>query len=369
MVSSLRRRASWPLIAVTALALAACQPPKVTDPKDPAFVVAETKDWKITRAELDHEVNDYLKESGATPAQIGDRMPALETFKLRNMVVDKLILAKADPSKYKDLDKTEAEALAHIKGQFPSEQAYQEKLKQTGMTEDELKRQIHDRAIMERYMESEVIKDADPTEKEVNDFYLGHQNLFQVPLKLRASTVLVLVDEKATPAQKAAARKKIDAARARVAKGESFSKVATEVSDDKYTGPKGGDTGYFQRGENEPEFDNVAFASKVGQLSKVFESPMGYHFLEVTETKPAGIAPIDDVRAQIFQYLRGTKVKKEEQDYVKKLLKDSNVTFNIPLTELPTQPAPGTATTDGQPPANGAEAAPAPAATNAAPGP
>ena len=338
------------------LALSACHP-KVTDPKDPAFIVAQTPDWTITRAQLDHELDEYFKERGATPAQVGpDRMPALETLMLRNMVMEKLLITKASANKYPDLDKLESDAFAKVKGKFPTDQAFQDKLKQTGMTEDDLKKQIHTRALIEKYFESDVLKGVDPTDKEVNDFYLAHPNFFQIPLQRRASTVLVIVDEKATPAQKAAAKKKIDNARARVAKGEPFSKVATEVSDDKYTGPKGGDTGYFQRGENEMEFDSVAFGSNVGTLSPVFESPLGYHFLEVTEIKPAGIAPIDAVRPALVENLRKMKVGKEEQTYAEQLLKDSKVTYNIPLTEMPAQT--NAAPIDGAPPANTGASAP-----------
>ncbi len=374
MVSSLSRATTWPLLAAVALAFAGCQPK--LQPNDPAFVVAQTSDFTVTRAQLDHEIDQTLKESGSSPAQIGPaHMPAVETAILRRLVVGKLLTGKAEAKNYKGLDKLESDALARIKGQFPSDQVYQDKLKQTGMTEDDLKKQIHNRALIEKYFENEVFKDTEPTEKEVNDFYLGHPNLFQVPLKLRASTVLVIVDEKATPAQKAAAKKKIDAARTRIAKGESFSKVATEVSDDKYTGPKGGDTGYFQRGENEAEFDDVAFASKVGVISPVFTSPLGYHFLEVTEIKPAGIAPIDDMRPLIVENLRKMKMGHQEQAYAEQLIKDSKVTYNIPLTEMPTGTNAAPMSNEGQPspsappePAN-VPADTTPPVTNVAPAP
>ena len=166
-----------------------------------------------------------------------------------------------------------------------------------------MKKRINEQVLIEKTLQAEAIHDVEPTEKEVNDFYLGHQDLFNVPLKLRASRVLVVTDEKTTPAEKAAKKKKIDQARARVAKGEDMSKVAMEVSEDRYSAPRGGDIGYFQRGENEAEFDQVAFASKVGVLSPVFETPMGYQFIKVTEIKPAGTLSIDEARAPIAQEL------------------------------------------------------------------
>jgi parvulin-like peptidyl-prolyl isomerase len=378
MILSLRRCAIWPLAAVVALAASGCHPAALA-PNDPRFVVAQGGDWTITRAQLDHELDEYFKERQVTPAQIGQaNMPALETAMLRNLVLEKLLLARAATKNFQDLDKVEAEAFGRLKGRFPSEQAFQDKLKQTGMTEDELKKRIHDQVLVEKLFDSEALKDTEPTDKEVNDFYIGHPNLFQVPLKLRASRVLVIVPEGATPAQKAAKKKLIDAARARVARGEAFSKVATEASDDRYSAPRGGDIGYFQRGENDMSFDNVAFASKVGVLSPVFETPMGYEFLEVTEIKPAGTLSIDDARSAIIQNLREINIAQQKKAYADQLMKDSKVTYNIPLTELPPEttnaaPQPQSAPPGAGAPADGSAQSPPPPAdsttvTNTAPG-
>jgi parvulin-like peptidyl-prolyl isomerase len=363
MVLSLRRRTIWPLLAAAALAATSCHP-RITDPQDPNFIVAQGDGWTITRAQLDHEADEYFKEHQITPAQVGPaNMPALETALLRRMALEQVLVARAEKKDLKDVDKADADALDRLKGRFPSEQAFQDRLKQTGMTEDELKKQINEQVLIEKLFEAEALHDVDPTDKEVNDFYLGHKSIFEMPLKLRASRVIVLVDENATPAQKAEKKKIIEAAHARVAKGEPFSKVAMEVSDDRYTAPRGGDTGYFQRGENEGQFDEVAFSSKLGELSPVFETPAGYNFLEVTEIKPAGLMTIDDARQPIIENLRKIKIAQEEQAYAENTLKDAKVTYNIPLTELPPDATNGPpADTSAPPPSDSATT------TNAAPG-
>ncbi len=357
MALSLHRRAIWPLLASIALAVAGCHP-RISDPHDPNFIVAEEPGvWTITRAQLDHELNGLLKERNTSPAQIGaTNMPIVETEVLRRMALEKVLLARAAKRNFPDADKLAQDAFVRIKGRFPSEQEFQNRLKQTGLTEDDLKKSIHDQVVIEELLKADAVHDAEPTDKEVNDFYLGHKNLFQVPLKLRASRVLVVVDEKATAAQKAEKKKIIDAAHARVVKGEDFSKVAGEVSDDRYSAPRGGDIGYFQHGENEPQFDDVAFASKVGQLSPVFETPMGYQFIKVTEIKPAGLLTIDEARQPIAENLQKMKIDQQKEAYAEKLLKESNVKYDIPLTDPPANPGPPTGDT-GAPP-SAAPAAP-----------
>jgi foldase protein PrsA len=362
-----RRASGWTITLLVAATLCAssCHP-RITDPHDPNFIVAQKDNWTITRSQLDHELDGYFKEHQLTAAQVGPtNMPALETAMLRNMVVEKLLLAQAGTMQFKDIDKDNADAFERIKGRFPTEQAFEDKLKQAGVTVDDLKKRINEQVLIEKLFEAEALHNPDPTDQDVNDFYLGHKDLFNVPLKLRASRVLVMVPEKATPDQKAAKKKIIDDARARVAKGEDISAVATAVSEDHYSAPRGGDIGYFQRGENEPGFDEVAFASKVGVLSPVFETPLGYQFLKVTEIKPAGLLPLDDARGVITENLRRMKVSQQEEAYTQKLMQDSKVQYNIPLTEPPAEaPASSGAPSGDQAPPG----APEPAATsNAAP--
>ncbi len=67
-----------------------------------------------------------------------------------------------------------------------------------------------------------------------------------------------------TTLQKAEKKKIIDRARDRVLAGADIAGVAREVSQDKFSASRGGDIGYFQRGENENAFDDVAFSTQVG---------------------------------------------------------------------------------------------------------
>jgi len=73
---------------------------------------------------------------------------------------------------------------------------------------------------------------------------------------------------------------------ARIKNGEDFSKVATEVSQDPGSAPKGGDLGFFDRRRMVQPFDSVAFMLKVGEISGLVRTPFGWHIIKVTEIKP-----------------------------------------------------------------------------------
>ncbi len=356
-----------------AVLLAGCHP-AVTDPNDPKFIVAEKGNWQITEGELETEVNNFLKQRQATPEQVGPaKMPVVKTAMLKNLVLKKLIMDRAATLPLKDVDKEEASELQRLKG--PSTDAqFDTMLKTAGLSMDDLKKRIHEKVLISKVLEAEAFKNVDPTEQEIDAIYFKNKDSFNIPAKIRASRVLILVDDKTSPADKAAKKKAIDQAHARVVKGEDFSKVAMDVSEDRYSGPKGGDIGFFQRGENaDAGFDDVAFNTKVNTVSPVFLTPLGYQFLKVTAIQPAGVVPVADARGYISSKLREMKMEQQEQDYAKKLLADSGVTYHLVLVDPPAQAAPPAGPGEpenGAPPAAPDASAPGgPAQTPEAPSP
>jgi parvulin-like peptidyl-prolyl isomerase len=357
------------LLAGVAL-LAGCHP-AVTDPNDPKFIVAEKGSWQITRGELDTEVTALLKQHQVTAEQVGPaKMPIVETGALKNMVLKKLLLDKAAAMQLTDVDQEDAAELGKLKG-AATDAEFAQQLATAGLTLDDLKQKIHEKTLINKVFEAEAFKNVDPTEQEIDTIYLQHKDSFNIPPKVRASRILILVDDKTSPADKVAAKKAIDAARARVVSGEDFSKVATEVSQDRYSAPRGGDINYFQRGENEPGFDDVAFNTKVGVISPVFQTALGYQFLKVTAIQPAGVVPVADARGYISSKLREMKMEEQSQAYAKQLLADSGVTYHLVLVDPPAQeeaPA-GPGAPDNAPPpaAPDSSASTPPAAPNSAP--
>jgi peptidyl-prolyl cis-trans isomerase C len=360
-----------PALLLAGVALLAGCHPAVTDPNDPKFVVAEKGNWQITRGELDSEVASYLKQHQATPEQVGPaKMPIVQTVMLKNLVLKKLILDKAAALPLKDVDKDEATELDRLKGPA-AEPEFEAQLKTAGLTLDDLKKKIHEKVLISKVLESEAFKNVDPTDQEINDIYLKNKDSFNIPAKIRVSRILVLVDDKTSPADKAAKKKAIDQARDRVVKGEDFSKVAMEVSQDQYSKPKGGDVGFFARGENEPGFDDVAFATKQNVVSPVFLTPLGYQFLKVTAIQPAGVVPVADARGYITSKLRQMKMEEQSQAYAKQLLADPGIVYHLVLVDPPAQVAApaGPGGPDGAPPATApnSSATPPPEAASGAP--
>src|ERR1017187_7990650 len=163
------------LLLAGAALLAGCHP-AVTDPKDPKFIVAEKGNWQITRGDLNKETASLLKQHQATPEQVGpEKMLQIDTSVLKNMVLKNLLLAKSATLQLGDEDKDEATELEGIKSRIPPGQDFEQQLKLVGLTLDDVKRQIHEKVVIEKVLKAEAFKNDDPTEQEINDFYLKNK--------------------------------------------------------------------------------------------------------------------------------------------------------------------------------------------------
>ena len=80
-------------------------------------------------------------------------------------------------------------------------------------------------------------------------------------------------------------KKELEEVRKKVMEGEDFSLLAKEFSEDPGSASRGGDLDWLSRGKTAPAFEKMMLESPVGEISPVFESEFGFHFLEVLDTR------------------------------------------------------------------------------------
>jgi len=133
----------------------------------------------------------------------------------------------------------------------------------------------------------------------IEKFYKDNAARFDQPKKVRARHILARVEGN----DDAAAKRKIEAAIARLQKGEDFAKVASDLSDDTNTKANGGDLGVISAGLADDAFTQAALALEPGKLSGPVKTPAGWHVIRVDEVIPAKKATLEEARPEIAREL------------------------------------------------------------------
>ncbi len=104
---------------------------------------------------------------------------------------------------------------------------------------------------------------------------------------VRASHILIMVEQYANPEDTLAAYKKIQDIRKQAMAGENFAQLAKTYSDDPSGKINGGDLYYFSSLQMVYPFETAAYATEKGKISEIVRTRFGYHILKVTDKKPS----------------------------------------------------------------------------------
>ncbi len=105
--------------------------------------------------------------------------------------------------------------------------------------------------------------------------------------EVKASHVLIALDEDASPADTLRAYQKVDSLRNLALQGASFAMLAEQYSDDPSAATNGGDLGYFTALQMVYPFENAAYTTEVGSVSRPIRTRFGYHIIKVHDKRPS----------------------------------------------------------------------------------
>jgi parvulin-like peptidyl-prolyl isomerase len=134
-----------------------------------------------------------------------------------------------------------------------------------------------------------------PTEQEIEAYYTQHADEMRRPDQAVLS--YVHFEKKPSEADDQEAKTRAEEVFAEAKGGSDFADLAQFSSEDAGTAPKGGDLGFFARGQMVSEFDSAAFSTEPGQIVGPIRTRFGYHVIKVEE-KRKGEKGVDEVRAR-----------------------------------------------------------------------
>lgn len=297
-------------------------------------VVARAKGGiEIRQKQLDNAVIGLKAGLNARGQNVTpDQMVMLERQVLNDILGLQLIVAKAtDADKAKGKEQF-AKAVKKLKTDSKmTDEEFDQKLASSlriqGITREEWNQQRTDQSVAGVVLERELkIKIGDDDAKK---FYEEYPARFEKPEMIRASHVLISTKDPATSSdlpedQKKAKLKLAEDVRKKALAGEDFAKLAKDYSDDPGSKENGGEY-TFPRGQMVPEFEAAAFALGTNQVSEVVTTQFGYHIIKLSEKTPAKKITLAEVMDDLKEGLKAQEIQKQLPDYLKQLMKDSNV--------------------------------------------
>ncbi len=160
------------------------------------------------------------------------------------------------------------------------------------------------------------------SDREIEEYYKGNQELFTEPLEVRIRHIVV------------SSEPSLRDVLSRLSRGEGFETLAREYNMGG-TGTDGGDLGYIRRGQLSPpfaQFEEAAFSLKnKGDISEIVKTPYGYHLLQLEDKRGTNIRPLSQVKEKIRAFLLAKKKQDTYLSYVKELKGKSKITINEKL--------------------------------------
>ncbi len=144
------------------------------------------------------------------------------------------------------------------------------------------------------------------TPEEVKKYYDTNPGEFSTD-RARASHILVKTKEEA------------DSLLKRIKAGEDFAALAEKNSIDKGSAARGGDLGFFGRGQMVPEFEQAVFSMKKGEVSEPVKTQFGYHIIKLTDVKKGKAVGFDKVKDDLTKRLLNEKRREAFDGYIEKL--------------------------------------------------
>jgi peptidyl-prolyl cis-trans isomerase D len=132
----------------------------------------------------------------------------------------------------------------------------------------------------------------------------------------RAAHILIEVNDKLNEAQ---AKAKIEEIQQRLAKGEGFTALAKEFSQDPGSSSKGGDLGYAGKGVYDPAFEKALYDLKKDQISGPVRSDYGWHLIKLLGVEAPSVPSFASLKDKLTHELKSQQVEQRFVDVTKQL--------------------------------------------------
>ncbi len=165
--------------------------------------------------------------------------------------------------------------------------------------------------------QNKIEQGLNPSEADLQRAYDQNKDQYRTPERIKVRHILLKTTDKPA-SEEPKIKAKADDLLKQLRAGANFADLAKKNSEDTATAPNGGDLpDWVTRGQTVPEFEQVAFALKPGQISDVIKTQYGYHILQVLQHEDARVKPFAEVKGELatqWKKQRATEMMQQVAD-------------------------------------------------------
>jgi len=166
----------------------------------------------------------------------------------------------------------------------------------------------------------------DDIEDKAKEIYEQTKNNIGPRGLIRPAHILLLLNSKATEADKESAKMRIDSIYQALKNGADFAEMAKSCSQDPGSAQRGGELPWIGPNQTIKEFEDQAYALQAGEMSEPFLTAAGYHIILMKERKQ--LEPYDSLRSNIMKFIEARNVREMiANGKIDSIVKQSNGTL------------------------------------------
>lgn len=275
---------------------------------------------EIKREEVDKYYRTRVNPEGQEPSQ--EEALTLKLNVLDELINNEILLQRAKKLNLEASDGEVEDKFTEMKSPY-TEEEFQRKLKEGGLSVDDLRRDLRRQLSIQKLLNREVVAKISISDQDVADFYNANRQQFNLPeAQFRIAQIIVTPRREQQVHNRknddavgeAEARRKVQMLSEKLNAGVDFSQLAMDYSEDANSSATGGDLGYIQESalnQSDPSLKKIVLGLKPGQVSGPIATKEGHRFLKLIAREAPGQRNLSDPPVQ--QTIRETLRTRKEQ--------------------------------------------------------
>jgi peptidyl-prolyl cis-trans isomerase C len=283
----------------------------------PKNAVAIVNDQTIFAQELADQLHTAISQLNLSSPPDEYTVNRLREDTLAELIKKMLIVQQAKKQQVTVTDEEFQQRVQQIQDEYNG-QDIQTILKDQGESYEEWEKAQREALLLDKLVDLNMESMIVVSEEEVRQYYEQNQEKYDHPAQVRASQILTY--------DQATAEKALQ----EIQNGVDFAEVAKKYSESP-DAANGGDLGFFAPGTMPPEFDDVIFSLKMGEMSEIVKTPYGYQIFKLTGHREAHRVSFEDAKEQISTMLKKQKRMFAYDLWIADLQKNSKILLNQTL--------------------------------------